>query len=100
MGSSLSTRVLMTADTVGGVWTYALELARALGEQGIEVALATMGAALKEEQKAEAQALPRLEIFESEFRLEWMEDPWEDVDSAGEWLLDLEDDLEPFHPSE
>ena len=34
-------RVLMTADTVGGVWTYSLDLARALGEYGIEVALAT-----------------------------------------------------------
>src|SRR5438034_908460 len=95
MGSSLSTRVLMTADTVGGVWTYALELARALGEQGVEVALATMGAALREEQKAEAQALPRLKLFESDFRLEWMENPWKDVDRSGEWLLELEDQLHP-----
>src|SRR2546421_5226249 len=93
--SSPSARVLMTADTVGGVWTYALELARALGEQGVEVALATMGAALREEQKAEARALPRLKIFESDFRLEWMEDPWVDVDRAAEWLLDLEADLRP-----
>ena len=28
-------RVLMTADTVGGVWTYALELARALAPHGV-----------------------------------------------------------------
>jgi glycogen(starch) synthase len=95
MRSSLSARVLMTADTIGGVWTYALELARALGEQGVEVALATMGAALREEQKAEAQALPRLQIFESAFRLEWMEDPWQDVARAAEWLLDLEAELRP-----
>jgi glycogen(starch) synthase len=93
--SSLSARVLMTADTVGGVWTYALELARALGEQGVEVALATMGAALSEEQKAEAQALPRLQLFESDFRLEWMEEPWGEVDQAGGWLLDLETRLRP-----
>jgi glycogen(starch) synthase len=93
--SSRVARVLMTADTVGGVWTYALELARALGEMDVEVALATMGAALSEEQRAEARTLPRLQIFESEFRLEWMEDPWDDVDRAGEWLLDLEHDLQP-----
>jgi hypothetical protein len=37
-------KVLMTADTVGGVWTYALELAAGLGEHGVEVAIATMGA--------------------------------------------------------
>ena len=30
--------VLMTADTVGGVFTYALELAGALGRRGVEVA--------------------------------------------------------------
>jgi hypothetical protein len=27
-------RILMTTDTVGGVWSYSLELARALGEYG------------------------------------------------------------------
>ena len=36
-------RVLMTADTVGGVWTYALELARALAGFGVETTLAVMG---------------------------------------------------------
>ncbi len=36
-------RVLMTADTVGGVWTYALELARALSERNVSVVIATMG---------------------------------------------------------
>ena len=39
-------KVLMTADTVGGVWTYALELAGALAPHGVTVALATMGAGL------------------------------------------------------
>ena len=31
----LPRRVLMTADTVGGVWTYAIELARGLAERGV-----------------------------------------------------------------
>jgi len=88
-------RVLMTADTVGGVWTYALELSRALGEQGVEVALATMGAPLSIDQWAEARALPRVRVFESGFKLEWIADPWNDVDRAGEWLLDLERQLRP-----
>ena len=38
--------VLMTADTVGGVWTYAVELVRALAPHRVTVALATMGASL------------------------------------------------------
>ena len=29
-------RILLTADTVGGVWTYAVDLAQSLGEVGIE----------------------------------------------------------------
>ena len=70
-------RVLMTADTVGGVWTYALELARAL-EGDAEIVLATMGAPLSSDQWDEARALPNLEIYESRYRLEWMNAPWHD----------------------
>ena len=47
-------RVLMTADTVGGVWTYALDLARKLAGRGCEVTLATMGGYLPH---AEARAV-------------------------------------------
>ncbi|GHH01708.1 glycosyltransferase family 4 protein [Comamonas sp. JC664] len=88
-------RVLMTADAVGDVWTYALELTRALAPHGVEVTLATMGAPLSQAQWAEARGIPNLAIEEGRFRLEWMEDPWEDVRSAGEWLLDLEHRLRP-----
>lgn len=88
-------RILMTADTVGGVWTYALELAAALGEYGIKVAIATMGAPLTLQQREESGVIPNLEVFESHFKLEWMEDPWEDVKQASEWLLQLEKHLQP-----
>ncbi len=88
-------RVLMTADSLGGVWTCSLELARALGQQGIEVALATMGGALAPFQRQQAHAIPTLQLFESQYRLEWMEDPWRDVEAAGEWLLRLEDMVQP-----
>ena len=88
-------RILMTADTVGGVWTYCVELVRALDEHGIEVALATMGAPLKYGQRKEIALSLNAEVFEGNFKLEWMEDPWEDVSRAGEWLLKLEEDLQP-----
>lgn len=84
-----ATRVLMTADTVGGVWTYALDLARLLAGRGYEVTLATMGGYLPH---AEALAVARtrnIHLHESNFKLEWMEDPWADVAQAGEWLLEL-----------
>jgi glycogen synthase len=82
-------RVLMTADTVGGVWTYALELARALQAEGLEVALATMGSPLSRDQRHEVRRIRNLDLFESSYRLPWMEQPWNDVNAAGDWLLHL-----------
>ena len=88
-------RVLLTADTVGGVWTYALDLSAGLAGRGVEVVLATMGAAMSDEQRAAAEGIPGLRLAESAYRLEWMQDPWEDVRRAGEWLLRLRDRLQP-----
>ena len=88
-------RILMTADTVGGVWTYALELAGVLSKQGVEVALATMGAPLTPQQWEAAKQIAGLKVFESYFKLEWMEDPWDDIQQAGQWLLDLEERFQP-----
>jgi len=83
------TRVLMTADTIGGVWTYACELVAALAAHGVEVTLAAMGGALSPAQAHRAAALPNLDVIESRFALEWMPEPWHDVDAAGHWLLEL-----------
>ncbi len=88
-------RVLMTADAVGGVWTYVLDLARYLGAYGVEVAVATMGRSPSPVQVEEAAAVSNMAVFESEYRLEWMEDPWQDVLEAGKWLLDLEKKILP-----
>jgi glycosyltransferase involved in cell wall biosynthesis len=88
-------KILMTADTLGGIWTYALELAQALGQQGIEVALATMGAPLSQEQCEAVREIRTLEVYESSFKLEWMRDPWKEVDLAGTWLLELEENIQP-----
>lgn len=88
-------RVLMTADALGGVWTYVGELAGAFGRAGIRVGLAVMGGPLSAGQRRLARRVPGLEVYESDFRLEWMDDPWEDVDRAGEWLLDVAARVEP-----
>jgi len=85
----------MTADSVGGIWTYALELARSLGRHGVEVVLATMGRPLDDDQRAAARVLGNLELHESSFKLEWMIDPWADVVAAGEWLLELAERTRP-----
>ena len=88
-------RILMTADAVGGVWTYAIDLCRTLGDRGIEVTLAVMGPGPSDAQCADARSLPLLTMCHIPFRLEWMKDAWPDVDAAGAWLLDLEDEVRP-----
>jgi len=85
----LPRRMLMTADAVGGVWDYALELCRGLAASGIEVLLAVMGPAPEARQAAAAASLWGVELLAAPFRLEWMQDPWSDVAAASEWLEDL-----------
>lgn len=84
----------MSADTVGGVWTFALDLARELTAAGHDVVLATMGGGLEEGRRIQALEIVA-ELHESEFRLEWMTSPWADVDRAGDWLLGLEARIRP-----
>jgi glycosyltransferase involved in cell wall biosynthesis len=84
----------MTADAVGGVWQYATDLSAGLASCGIEVLLAVMGPPPSDDQRASAEAR-WLRVVEAPFRLEWMDDPWEDVADAAGWLLDLETTFSP-----
>lgn len=87
--------VLMTADTVGGVWHYALELSRGLTRQRVLVVLATMGRPPTPDQREAARAVEGLVLETSGYALEWMRDPWADVEAAGDWLLKLEKRYRP-----
>lgn len=88
-------RILMTSDTVGGVWSYAIELARALAPHGVETTLATMGRLPTPDQCRAAAAVPGLDLRSSRFQLEWMDDPWDDIERAGDWLLELAEATRP-----
>jgi glycosyltransferase involved in cell wall biosynthesis len=88
-------RILMTADTIGGVWTYAFELAKCLDKYGIEVHLACMGKLLSADQLLLVKDIKNLSIHSSNYKLEWMKDPWEDIEKAGNWLLELERYIQP-----
>ncbi len=88
-------KVLMTADPIGGVWTYALELCAALRPLRVQVALATLGRKLTPNQRKQVAELPNVTLHESAFRLEWMPEPWDDLERAGEWLLRLERETQP-----
>jgi glycogen synthase len=88
-------RVLMTCDTVGGVWTFALELAKGLTGNGVEVLLASFGGEPSPEQRAAAAAIPDLFLVSTTFRLEWMENPWEDVAESARWLTRVAREYSP-----
>jgi glycogen(starch) synthase len=78
----------MTADAVGGVWTYCHQLCRAL--PSIRFVIAGMGPEPTASQWDEVKELSNVDVVWNHVRLEWMEDPWEDLERAGEWLLELE----------
>src|SRR2546423_13906068 len=81
----------MTADAVGGVWTYAVDLARALTARDVAVTLAVIGRT----SEAQRRSARGLDLVEREFKLEWMDDPWDDVRASGEWLLEVCGRLRP-----
>jgi hypothetical protein len=88
-------RVLLTTDTVGGVWTYAVELARAVEPLGVDVVLATMGGPVSDDQRRQVWPLRNVTLVEGGHRLEWMHDPWDDVSRSGDWLMALEQSFAP-----
>ncbi|MGI8958710.1 MAG: glycosyltransferase family 4 protein [Bryobacteraceae bacterium] len=85
----------MTTDAVGGVWRYSADLAAELVNQGAELMIATMGPRPSWEQRHEILSIPHLKLVESDYALEWMPDAWEDVDTSGRWLLDLQSSFDP-----
>jgi glycogen(starch) synthase len=88
-------RVLMTTDAQGGVWSYTMELVQGFSRLGMKVALAVMGGRPSRASRADARRIEGLELHESTYKLEWMSDPWGDVDAAGHWLKKLAEQFQP-----
>jgi glycogen synthase len=89
------TRVLMTADAVGGVWTYALELADALNAVGVEVHLAVLGPEPSAAQLRELDASAVASYVAAAYPLEWTPQPDRELAAAGRWLLEQADRVRP-----
>lgn len=64
-------RVLMTADAVGGVWTYALDLAEGLGRAGVSTSLVVLGPSPSSAQLAAAEAISSVEVVDTQLPLDW-----------------------------
>jgi glycosyltransferase involved in cell wall biosynthesis len=85
----------MTTDAVGGVWTYAADLARKLCERGHEVTLVTMGPAPRREQAAQVAGVPGLSLEITDLALEWADPEGRDVPRARDTLLRIVERARP-----
>lgn len=90
-----TTHVLMTTDSVGGVWPYSLDLAGATRHLGVRYTLACLGPVPTPAQRRRAASIGNLRLECMECKLEWMDDPWTDVEASGEWLRELEQRDQP-----
>ena len=79
-------RLLLVTDAVGGVWTYSVELARALQPLGIEATLAVMGPAAS---SAQREAATGLRVIDKGLPLDWIEPDRDALRRAGDALADL-----------
>jgi glycosyltransferase involved in cell wall biosynthesis len=79
-------RLLLTTDGVGGVWTYSLELARALRPLGVETTVAVAGPAPSRAQLEEASAF---RLVQTGLPLEWVETSPDAVRRAGQEIVAL-----------
>jgi glycosyltransferase involved in cell wall biosynthesis len=87
-------RIIMTADTVGGIWTYATGLAASLAASGAEVHLVTMGPKPRPDQR-EMLAISPVRLIESDLALEWQDPEAADLVHARDFLASLECRIRP-----
>jgi CDP-paratose 2-epimerase len=85
----------MTADAVGGVWTYALDLARTLAPRGVATTLAVLGPAPSPTAAAEAAAVPGLTLTETALPLDWLARDAREITDAATALADLSREIRP-----
>ena len=64
-------RILMTADAVGGIWQYAVDLTRGLCARGAEVTLAVFGPSPTATQSAETHDIDGLRVISTGLALDW-----------------------------
>jgi glycosyltransferase involved in cell wall biosynthesis len=78
-------RILLAADIVGGVRTFVRELVGELAARDVEVHLALLGTGAA----GEFERLGARSCQIRNLRLEWMEDPWADVEATAAWVEEL-----------
>lgn len=88
-------KILMTTDTVGGIWNYSVELCKGLKEYHVTIHLVAMGAWPSKEQRKQIAEYENVILYKSDFKLEWMQDPWEDVEKSRKWINCIYQTVQP-----
>lgn len=87
--------LLITSDTVGGVWTYTQELVTGLVHGGHRVTLLSFGRLPLAYQTTWIENLPNVDYRPTEYRLEWMEVSEHDVEESRNYLRLVAEEVEP-----
>ena len=87
--------VLVTADTLGGVWTYARELVTGLVKRGVQVTLVSFGEIPSPAQMSWLDGLHNVDFRPTAFRLEWMQDSEQDLEASADHLRNIVQETRP-----
>lgn len=87
--------LLMTTDTIGGVWAYTRELVPALLRRGIRVTLVSFGEIPSTDQVQWMDGLRDFDYRPTAFGLEWMHEISDDMENSEKYLLALIRELRP-----
>src|SRR5262245_32720548 len=87
-------RIVVTTDTLGGVWTYTRELVTELLLERVEVTLVSFGNLPTPAQMEWMDGLP-VDFRPTAFRLEWMQDVEEDLRASAGYLLSVIEEVQP-----
>lgn len=87
--------ILMTADTIGGVWTYTRELVTQLLRRGARVTLVSFGEIPTSAQLEWIEGLAQVSLHPTAFRLEWMQDAQSDLEQSAALLKDIIAEAKP-----
>ena len=87
--------VLVTADTVGGVWTYTRELVTGLARRRVRVTLVSFGEIPAPAQMTWMDGLRGLDYRPTAFRLEWMQECEADIAASSEYLASVVGEVKP-----
>jgi glycogen synthase len=87
--------VLVTADTLSGVWTYTQELVTGLVNRGVRVTLVSFGDIPLPSQTSWMENLDGLDYRPTAFRLDWMQEGERDFVDSSRYLTALTKELKP-----